>query len=320
MKKRFISKKPKKKKFKLKFLLFIFLFILSITETFKYLENQKTKLNDKTFIEYLLNNYTINNKKLDTQEKIVKKIFNILTNIDYIDPSSIIDSNYKGLTQKKVVKNQVEKTTTNNKIPIIYIYNSHQTEEYANTTFAEYSINPTVMMADYILQDVFNKNNLYTTVEENSIKEVLNNNNWNYASSYKASRILMENAKSQNPKLEYFIDVHRDSLSKDKTTVQINNKSYAKSIFLIGLENENYQENLNFTEKINNKMNELYPNLSKGIYKKGGPGVNGVYNQDFSKHTILIEIGGKDNTVDEVLNTTLAFCDCFMEVIKENEG
>ena len=28
------------------------------------------------------------------------------------------------------------------------------------------------------------------------------------------------------------------------------------------------EDNLEFTEKINNKINELYPNLSKGIYKK----------------------------------------------------
>ena len=49
-------------------------------------------------------------------------------------------------------------------------------------------------------------------------------------------------------------------------------------------------------------------------------GVNGVYNQDFDKHTILIEIGGQDNTVDEVLNSSIAFARCFMEVIKTNEG
>ena len=67
-------------------------------------------------------------------------------------------------------------------------------------------------------------------------------------------------------------------------------------------------------------LNEKYPNLSKGIYKKGGEGVNGVYNQDNSKYTILIEIGGVDSTTAEVLNSTLAFTECFMEVISENEG
>ena len=67
---------------------------------------------------------------------------------------------------------------------------------------------------------------------------------------------------------------------------------------------------------INNKINEKYPALSKGIYKKGGEGVNGVYNQDFSPYAILIEIGGYENTTTEVMNSALAFAERFMEGIK----
>ena len=62
---------------------------------------------------------------------------------------------------------------------------------------------------------------------------------------------------------------------------------------------------------------DVFGNEILGIYKKGGPGVNGVYNQDFSPNTILIEIGGNENTTNEVLNTTLAFSKVFMEVINE---
>ena len=84
---------------------------------------------------------------------------------------------------------------------------------------------------------------------------------------------------------------------------------------MIGLEHPNYNENLAFTTKINNLLNERYPTLSKGIYKKGGPGVNGIYNQDFSPYVILLEVGGYENTPIEVLNSLLAFSECFMEVI-----
>ena len=86
------------------------------------------------------------------------------------------------------------------------------------------------------------------------------------------------------------------------------------------MENPNYKENLAFTEKINNLLDEKYKGLSKGIYKKSGQGVNGIYNQDFSKYTILIEIGGYENTTKEVLNTTIAFSECFMEVIKNEQA
>ena len=202
---------------------------------------------------------------------------------------------------------------------IIYVYNTHQSEEYAPNSFLEQEINPTVMMASFIMEDVFNKNNYKTLVEERSIKEILNRNKWKYYRSYDASRIYLEDSKEKYKTLKYFIDVHRDSLEKEKTTITINDKNYAKIIFLLGGENPNYLENKEFIEKINNKIIEKYPNLSKGIYKKEGAGVNGVYNQDNSKYTILVEIGGYENTTDEVLNTTLAFTECFLEVIKDEK-
>lgn len=277
---------------------------LGIFLSFKQLESSKLKINNKEFSKLIIDNtYTYNSN-------ILKQAINYV--VDNNNPIKLMNNEYT-----KYLSNVEEPVITEKTLPLIYLYNSHQTEEYKASTYAEFSVNPTVIMNNYILEDIFNKNGYKTIVEENSIKEILNNNNWNYTYSYKASRQLLENSIIKYPSLKYFIDIHRDSLPHDKTTININNKDYAKVIFLIGLENPKYQENLEFTEKINNKMNELYPGLSKGIYKKGGPGVNGVYNQDFSPYTILIEIGGYENTTNEVLNTTIAFSKCFMEVINE---
>ena len=277
---------------------------LGIIISFKQIESSNSTIKDKELTNLIINNtYTYND------ENIIKKVIN--NTINRNDPIKLMNNDYKKYINTK------ETIKIEDNPPLIYLYNSHQTEEYKSSTYAEFSVYPTVVMNDYILEDIFNKNGYKTIVEEKSIKEILNNNNWNYNYSYKASRVLLEESIIKHPSLKYFIDIHRDSLSKEKTTISINNKEYAKVIFLIGLENPNYQENLSFTEKINNKMNELYPGLSKGIYKKGGPGVNGVYNQDFSKYTILIEVGGYENTTNEVLNTAIAFSKCFMEVINE---
>lgn len=308
MKKKFISKK-RRKKFHYKFLFFLLIFIISIYITFQILLKSSVEITDKEFVQILLSN-TYSNKE-STMEKIIAKIAK-----DY-SPVNLLITNYYDLVTPK---NNTKKVAQGEKTYNIYIYNTHQTEEYAPNSFLEGQVKPTVMMASYIMEDVFNKNSYSTLVEERSISEILKNNNWKYYKSYDASRIYLEDAKKNNPSIEYFIDVHRDSLKKDKTTVEIENKSYAKTIFLIGTENPNYQENLSFVTEINNILNEKYPNLSKGIYQKGGDGVNGVYNQDNSNHTILIEIGGPENTTDEVLNSTLAFCEAFLEVISKNEG
>lgn len=310
MKKRFISKRKKSRKLKFKFLLFLFLFIFSIYTTFRYLLKSNIKIDNKEFVKLLLNNHNDKNK-------LVSFIGNISSKYKPVD---LLSTNYYDLVDRKEKKVSTNYTDNKESLPLIYIYNTHQLEEYASSNFIESEVKPTVMMADYIMEDIFNKNKFKTLVEERSIKQKLNENNWKYYKSYAASRIYLDDVKNNNPSIKYFIDVHRDSLKKDKTTVEINGKSYAKVIFLIGLENPKYQENLDFTTKINDKLNEKYPNLSKGIYKKGGEGVNGVYNQDNSKYTILVEIGGVDNNTTEVLNSTLAFCDVFMEVISANEG
>lgn len=292
---------------KKKYIFFILLFILSIYQTYQYLESKNINLNQKEFVQILLSP----NENLSSFQYLLKKIFP--TKQDAV--KTLLKKTYQGKMVESTKKIMKEKE---NQDPLIYIYNTHQTEEYTPSTFIEYSVMPTVQMNNYILEEKFEQNGYSTIVEEQNIKTVLNEHKWNYAGSYNASRIFLEQAKKNYPTLKYFIDVHRDSLKKEATTIELNNKSYAKILFIIGLENPNYEQNLSFTEKINNQLNEKYPGLSKGIYKKEGTGVNGVYNQDFSPYTILVEMGGPENTVDEVLNTSLAFSDCFLEVIKNN--
>ena len=309
MKKRFITRK--KKRFRgLKIFFFFLLFVFSLFFSFYILNKSNIEIDDKEIVQLLLNYKDNDANKI---RKKIKSFFSV--------PSALLDNDYFEYVVP-VSKNDdlTSSVDASDKKPLIYIYNSHQGEEYASSTLAEYTVAPTVMFADYIFQDVLEKNNYKAIVEEASIKEILNMNSWKYAYSYMASRVLLEDAKNKNPSLKYFVDIHRDSLEKGRTTIEIEGKKFAKTIFLIGLENENYEENLSFTEKINNLLNEKYPGFSKGIYKKGGPGVNGVYNQDFSKRAILIEIGGYENTPSEVLNSVLAFSECFMEVISKDES
>lgn len=300
-----LKKNPKKRKIKFKIFFFLFFFIVFLTSTFYYLLSKDFNISNKVLVSYLLDQTSPYMKTKKTTERELSVID--LLNLNYY----AFKENHK---VQKVVNEEKEIEE-----PLIYIYNSHQTEEYAAGDILN-SINPTVTVNNYIMKDFFEKKNLKTIVEERSIKDILNLNNWNYAKSYQASRVFLEDIKKEYPTLKYFIDVHRDSLGKDKTSITIEDKKYAKSLFLIGLENPNYQENLSFTEKINEKLNAKYPDLSKGIYKKEGPGVNGVYNQDFSPYTILIEIGGMENTIEEVMNTSLALSNIISEVIKENEG
>lgn len=305
MKKRFIAKNTIKNKKLKKYFLF-FMFIMGIYFSYKYLESKNIELKDKEFVNLLIDN-SFKYNEADFIEKIANKTYELSNPVKLLSKEY---NKYLDITETTPVVKEENP-------PKIYLYNTHQTEEYQSSELLEFTIKPTVMINNYILEDIFNRNGYQTIVEERSIKEMLNNNNWKYSSSYKASRIYLEDTYKSNPSLEYFIDLHRDSLPHSKTHISIDGKDYAKILFLIGLENPNYEKNLLLTEKINNKLNEYYPGLSKGILKKGGEGVNGIYNQDFNENVILVEMGGYENTTTEVLNSSLAFAKCFMEAINE---
>ena len=157
-----------------------------------------------------------------------------------------------------------------------------------------------------------------TIVEDTNITEFLSLNNWDYSASYKASRIFMLDKKNTYPTLKYFIDIHRDSVGKDLTSVKINNKDYARILFVVGLEHDNYKKNLELVNNINKLFNDSYPGLSRGVYKKEGINVNGIYNQDVSENAMLIEVGGVDNNIEEVMNTMNAISDVISKYIGDN--
>lgn len=199
--------------------------------------------------------------------------------------------------------------------PIVYIYNSHQLENYDSSNYEPYNITPNVMMASYLLKEKLNNYNIPTIVEEGNINEFIKINNWDYNYSYIASRYFIEEAKRKYPSIKYFIDIHRDSVTKEYSTAIINDISYAKVLFVVGLDHDNYKGNLDFANNVNNR---LINGISKGIIKKSGPNVNGIYNQDISSNALLIEVGGYQNKIDEVYNTIDVLANTLKEVINEN--
>lgn len=300
---------------KYKNIIFIFLTIMSFFFGIKlFLQIRLFKSNE----EFILN-------MLETPDYHSKNVINYIFNVDIKKPVSLIENmlNYKNdenydyevlSTISKHIKNDI-----NNEVeqPRVYIYNSHQLENYSNSNFEVYNITPNVMVASYLLKEKLEENNINALVEEADFNDYIKQNNWDYNYSYKASRYYLDNAIKKYSSLEYFIDVHRDAIKHEDSTVIIGDKTYAKILFVVGLENPNYEKNLNLVNNINNTINSKYPGLSRGIVKKSGPNVNGVYNQDVSPNAILIEIGGYENKIDEVYNTVLILSQILGEIINE---
>ena len=315
--KRFKSKGVKK--FTLvKTIILVLIVYYSFSISLKYLfsEKIKKKVSSEVLVSYLITNSTNNMVNSDTylfKDVASKTLLDLSLNNLVLDTVYLNDSYEKNsvVTQYFEDPNNYE---VNN--PIIYIYNTHQLEEYSNSNVAVYDASPNVLMASYILKEKLNELDIATIVEQTNINQILTTNNWKYSYSYKASRMLVSDAIINNNSLKYFIDLHRDSMPKDKTTLKVNDKNYAKVLFVVGTEHDNYQANLNIANNLSNIINSKVSGLSKGVLKKGGEGNNGIYNQDLSENSLLIEIGGYENTIDEVTNTIDIIADSLYELIR----
>ena len=319
-KNRFKSKKRIKKHTKLKILLIIFSIYLISNLTFSILKNNKIEINNKEFVKTLLDSSNNIVKKDYDKNKIVNNIVKLFSNVDMTDPVTALnynivnnvvkvdksshEDNYDNISElekvSQYIKDPSDKKVTD---PIVYLYNSHQLENYSSNNLEVYNIKPNVMLTSYMLREKLNDAGINTIVEEENVTEILRVNNWSGSSAYKVTKMLINDARSKNKNLKYFIDLHRDSVSKDKTTITIGDKTYARFYFLIGLENKNYLENMKIATKLSDMLNSKYKGISKGILQKQGKGVNGVYNQDIDKNVMLIEVGGVDNTIEEVKNS-----------------
>jgi stage II sporulation protein P len=331
----FRAKKHKHHLFKIRYLLFLGIIYLSFDTTYGFLLDRKTFLENDVYLKLALSN-TNNHFASDYKpKKFISETISFLSNIDLTKPTSLLGFNIKDVSSNTVAVNatdyndnynleEQEKITeyvkdpnpTTVSKPKVYIYNSHQLENYNAKNLEIYNITPNVMMASYMLKEKLNDLGIGTAVNEFNLAEFIRINNWTHADSYKASRIFILDAKNKYGTLEYYIDIHRDSIKKSNSTKTIGGKDYARTLFVVGQENPNYQANLDLANKLHKMLNNAYPGLSRGVIKKQGVGVNGVYNQDISPKSMLIEVGAYENTLEEVMCTIEAISQILYKYIK----
>lgn len=190
------------------------------------------------------------------------------------------------LKDKEIAPVNSEVTTIQKKK--VYIYNTHQTEEYKDTNVFE--------AAKYLKNLLIDKGfDVY--LEETNIKNVLNENDWSYKDSYKVTRELLN--KKLDLEYDLYIDFHRDSSDRDVSTTSINDKDYARLMFVIGAKHETYSNNYQLAEVLNKYLKNFNNKITRGIYVRK----SSSYNQDLDPNVILIEVGGPKNTSEEVNNS-----------------
>ncbi|WP_026700356.1 stage II sporulation protein P [Salibacterium aidingense] len=214
------------------------------------------------------------------------------------------------------------KDTNADREVVAHIVHSHSRESFYPELEegAESAFHPDVniTMVGQKLGEELEERGIGTIVNKTDVEKQLDEKGWDFTDSYKVSRTVLQEAMENNNQLELFFDLHRDSQPRDVTTVTTNGETMARTIFVIGENNPHYEKNLEMATALNDKLDEKYPGLSRGVITKGGGGVNGRYNQDLSEQSVLIEIGGMENNLDEAYQTAEALAEVINEWYNES--
>ena len=152
---------------------------------------------------------------------------------------------------------------------------------------------------------------------ETDVMKTMQLSNSKFHQAYAVARPFVQQAVEAQS-YDLILDIHRDSVKKQVTTLKTANGNFAKIAIVIGLEHPSYSWNLAYAEQLDSALNAVVPGISRGILKKEGKGVDGVYNQDLAQEMILVEIGGIENTEEEVLQTINVLAQAVRNVLSES--
>lgn len=137
----------------------------------------------------------------------------------------------------------------------------------------------------------------------NTIQDATLHDYPSYNGSYAKSNATVRDYLAKHPSIKVVLDVHRDAIqqadgTRIKPVAEIDGKSAAQVMIICGADVDgnlpNFKQNLRFASLWQSKMEQMFPGLTRPVlfdYR--------YYNQDLTTGSLLIEMGGHANTLDE---------------------
>lgn len=208
--------------------------------------------------------------------------------------------------------------------PKVLIVHTHTSESYAPSEAFNYTPTDNVRTED----NNFNVVRVGDEIEKELLKNGISvihdpslNDYPSYNGSYTKTLGVIEDNLEKYPSIEIVLDVHRDFTERDdgtalKPVTTIDGQKAAQMMFVVGtdamdLYHPNWKHNLSFALKINQKLNQLYPMLTRCVNIR-----TERFNQHMTKGSMILEMGSHCNTLDEVLPTGRYVAQAIAAVLK----
>ncbi len=212
----------------------------------------------------------------------------------------------------------VEYTDKNN----IVIFHTHTCESYTQTDNNRYTPSGNYRTTD-LNYSVAKVGSVLTDALTNKGYKVNHSQAFHdypaYNGSYNRSYTTVSEIVGSISGVQTVIDLHRDaigSMSNYAPCVKIGDEKVAQLMFVIGtngggLGHDNWQTNLKYAVKIQQKANEMYPGLFRPIIVR-----NSRYNQNLTNSSFIIEVGATGNTLEEATGSMKYLAEVISEVMK----
>ena len=86
-------------------------------------------------------------------------------------------------------------------------------------------------------------------------------------------------------------------------------------MFLVGTKNQYYKRNLKGIRVMEKYLNKHYKGLLRSTYYQP----NSTFYQDYDSNMFLVELGGPDNTLEEIYNSAVALSKAIKYYVEENK-
>ena len=209
----------------------------------------------------------------------------------------------------------------------VLVMHTHTTESYEPYDRDYYDVNYSARTLDEEYNMIRVGNALAKALSENGIGVVHDSTVHDYPSyngSYERSAETVEGWLEKYPTIKVVIDVHRDAIERTvsgetvrvKPTTEIDSKKAAQLMIIAGCDDgkmgmPDWEENLRFGAALQNQLETDYPSLTRPLmfdYRK--------YNQDLTTGSILVEVGGHANSLDEAVYSAELLGKSFSKLIK----
>lgn len=283
------------------------------------IDNLKPNSNSKQMAEKNVENENINNTENNSDQN---KNASSSENVEHAETglkTEVLDSNvsprysqeYYGVkirneTDYKLTNEVLDPTTLKINTDNVIIYQTHSCESYTASEKYQYKQTGNFRTTDKNFSVIRVGKELTDQLKSYGYNVIHDQNYHDYPSytgSYSSSLSTVTKLLEENKDTDIVIDVHRDAVGDNKyaPTVKIGDEYAAQIMFVVGgngssIPHTEWQQNLKFAIKVQQKANELYPGLFRPIILRYSG-----YNQHVSKAASLIEVGATGNTLDQCL-------------------